>query len=123
MKTIALIAAFVFATSPALSAELGNTGITVGGEFDAHVTPEANNNEFGLDFTPELGYSFNGLNLSVDTTIDMMELNNAGLNNGFPGLDFEADYDFTDNLDVYGKVSTDSDIEFGDVTVGTRFTF
>lgn len=101
--------------------DLGN-GLSIGGEVETSWTPAADTNAYGLDFTPEAAIVFQGLKLSADTTIDMLELNNDAVDT-FTGFDFEATYSVSDNLTAFGEVSTDADNEFGDITIGTRLSF
>ena len=62
-----------------------------------------------------------GIGLSVATDIDMLELDEGDI---FQGLDFTADYTVpSTNINLYTEVSTDADLEFGDVTVGAKVSF
>jgi len=101
--------------------DLGN-GLSIGGEVETSWTPAADTNAYGLDFTPKAAIEFQGLKLSADTTIDMLELNNDAVDT-FTGFDFEATYSVSDNLTAFGEVSTDADNTFGDITIGTRLSF
>ena len=62
-----------------------------------------------------------GIGLSVATDIDMLELDEGDI---FQGLDFTAKYKIPSTyINLYTEVSTDSDLEFGDVTVGAKVSF
>jgi len=62
-----------------------------------------------------------GIGLSVATDIDMLELDEGDI---FQGLDFTAKYEIPSTyINLYTEVSTDSDLEFGDVTVGAMVSF
>ena len=121
MKFVGIIAAAMVAATSANAFDLGN-GLSIGGEVETSWTPAADTNAYGLDFTPEASFTFQGLKLSADTTIDMLELNNDAVDT-FTGFDFEATYSVSDNLTAFGEVSTDADNAFGDITIGTRLSF
>ena len=73
------------------------------------------------ELTPSAGITALGIGLSVATDIDMLELDEGDI---FHGLDFTADYTLpSTNISLYTEVSTDSDLEFGDVTVGATVSF
>jgi len=73
------------------------------------------------ELTPSAGITALGIGLSVATDIDMLELDEGNI---FQGLDFTADYEVpSTNINLYTEVSTDADLEFGDVTVGAKFSF
>lgn len=73
------------------------------------------------ELTPSAGITALGIGLSVATDIDMLELDEGDI---FQGLDFTADYEVpSTNINLYTEVSTDADLEFGDVTVGAKFSF
>jgi len=51
----------------------------------------------------------------------MLELEDGDI---FQGLDFTVDYTVpSTNISLYTEVSTDSDLEFGDVTIGATVSF
>lgn len=120
MKIVGIITAALMAATSANSMDLGN-GLSIGGEVESTYTTSDTNN-YGLDFTPKAGYEFQGLALSAETTFDVLEINNEAINR-FTGVDFEATYSLSKNVQAFGEVSTDNDWEFGDVTVGTRLSF
>ena len=71
--------------------------------------------------TLSVGVTALGIGLSVATDIDMLELDEGDI---FQGLDFTADYTVpSTNINLYTEVSTDADLEFGDVTVGAKVSF
>ena len=122
MKTAIATAAFIMAAGTASAADftLGGQTLSLGAEFDMNYTTGVE--EWGLDMTPELGWSAYSLDFTVGTTIDILELD-QGTDNLFQGLDFTAEYDITNQLGMYAKVGTDADLNFGDVTMGVTFAF
>ena len=120
MKNILLATAvFLGAASAASAFELGN-GLSVGGEVEQSY--DFGTEDFSLLFTPEVDFAYAGLALNVSTEFDVLELNNAAVDN-FHGLDFEATYGVNDYITAFGEISTDKDFEFGDLVVGTRLNF
>ena len=118
MKIAAIAVAATLATSAASAAEIGNTGISVGGKVDANYTTGLDN--FAVDFIPRASYSAFGVGFGVETTFDIMGLNDDDV---FKGIDLDASYEVMPGLTAYGEVGTDADFEFGDVKMGVSFSF
>ena len=59
-----------------------------------------------------------GIGLSVETEINMRELDE----DIFQGIDWTAEYAVS-GVTIYTEVSSDSDWEFGDITVGAKVKF
>jgi hypothetical protein len=93
--------------------------LSIGAETDLNYTTGAE--DWVWELTPSAGITALGISLSVATDIDMLELDEGDI---FQGLDFTADYMIpSTNISLYTEVSTDSDLEFGDVTVGATVSF
>ncbi len=93
--------------------------LSIGAETDLNYTTGVE--EWEWEMTPSAGITTLGIGLSVATDIDMLELEEGNI---FQGLDFTADYEVpSTNINLYTEVSTDADLEFGDVTVGAKFSF
>jgi hypothetical protein len=93
--------------------------LSIGAETDLNYTTGVE--EWEWELTPSAGITALGIGLSVATDIDMLELEEGNI---FQGLDFTADYEVpSTNINLYTEVSTDADLEFGDVTVGAKFSF
>jgi hypothetical protein len=93
--------------------------LSIGAETDLNYTTGVE--EWEWELTPSAGINALGIGLSVATDIDMLELEEGNI---FQGLDFTADYEVpSTNINLYTEVSTDADLEFGDVTVGAKFNF
>ena len=121
------IAAIAAATALTLAAcagteaeaiELGG-GLSAGAEIDMSYTTGIE--EWALEATPEVGFATMGVDLTVGSTFDLMDLN---ADDAFKGLDFKAEYPVMGTgLTAYGEVGTDADFEFGDITMGVNFAF
>ena len=128
MKTttmaISIVAAMGFlaiAATKAASMDFSVAGqkLSIGAETDLNYTTGVE--DWVWELTPSAGINALGIGLSVATDIDMLELDEGNI---FQGLDFTADYEVpSTNINLYTEVSTDADLEFGDVTVGAKFSF
>jgi hypothetical protein len=93
--------------------------LSVGASSDLNYTTGVEDWEWEL--TPSAGLTAMGLGFTMATDIDMLTLDEDDI---FQGLDFTIDYTVpSTNISVYTEVSTDSDLEFGDVTVGATVSF
>ncbi len=118
MKTLTLAAALTLAATTATSADLIG-GLSLTTETDVNYTTGVET--WAADFTPSLGWAMYGLDMSVATTIDLMKLDEDKI---FNGVDLKAEYVlYNTGITTYGKVSSDADFKFGDVTVGAKLSF
>ncbi len=107
--------------SKAVSKDFSVAGqtLSIGAETDLNYTTGVE--DWVWELTPSAGITTLGIGLSVATDIDMLTLDEGDI---FQGLDFTADYTVpSTNISLYTEVSTDSDLEFGDVTVGAMVSF
>ena len=122
--TISIVAVMGFlaiAATKAASMDFSVAGqtLSIGADSDLNYTTGVE--EWEWELTPSAGITAMGIGLSVATDIDMLELDEGDI---FQGLDFTADYSVpSTNINLYTEVSTDSDLEFGDVTVGAMVSF
>ena len=123
---IAVIAAWVglaglLATTASYGKDFSVAGqtVSIGASSDLNYTTGVEDWEWEL--TPSAGLSAMGLGFTMATDIDMLELEDGDI---FQGLDFTVDYTVPNtNISLYTEVSTDSDLEFGDVTIGATVSF
>ena len=123
---VAVIAAWVglaamMATTASYAKDFSVAGqtLSIGAETDLNYTTGVE--DWVWELTPSAGLTALGIGLSVATDIDMSTLDEGDI---FQGLDFTADYTVpSTNISLYTEVSTDSDLEFGDVTVGATVSF
>ena len=109
------------AASKAVSKDFSVAGqkLSIGAETDLNYTTGVE--DWVWELTPSAGITALGIGLSVATDIDMLELDEGDI---FQGLDFTADYSVpSTNINLYTEVSTDADLEFGDITVGAKVSF
>jgi len=93
--------------------------LSIGADSDMNYTTGVE--EWEWELTPSAGLTAMGIGLSVATDIDMLELGEGDI---FQGLDFTAKYEIPSTFTtLYTEISTDSDLEFGDVTVGAMVSF
>ena len=123
---IAVIAAWVglaamMATTASYAKDFSVAGqtVSIGASSDLNYTTGVEDWEWEL--TPSAGLTAMGLGFTMATDIDMLELEDGEI---FQGLDFTVDYTVpSTNISLYTEVSTDSDLEFGDVTIGATVSF
>jgi hypothetical protein len=125
-KEIAIITAWVgFAsllaatTSYAKDFSVAGQTLSLGADTDINYT--TGSEEWEWELTPSAGMTALGVGFTLATDIDMLELDEGDI---FQGLDFTVDYTVpSTNISLYTEVSTDADLEFGDVTVGATVSF
>ena len=123
---IAIVAAWVglatlMATTATNAKDFSVSGqtLSIGAETDLNYTTGVE--DWVWELTPSAGITALGIGLSVATDIDILTLDEDDI---FQGLDFTADYTVpSTNINLYTEVSTDADLEFGDVTVGAKVSF
>ena len=113
--------AAIMASTTAYAKDFSVAGqtVSIGASSDLNYTTGVEDWEWEL--TPSAGLTAMGLGFTMATDIDMLELEDGDI---FQGLDFTVDYTIpSTNISLYTEVSTDSDLEFGDVTVGATVSF
>ena len=121
MKTtaIATVVALAATSTSAMDFSVAGQTLSIGADSDLNYTTGVE--EWEWELTPSAGLTAMGIGLSVATDIDMLELEEGDI---FQGLDFTAKYEIPSTyINLYTEVSTDSDLEFGDVTVGATVSF
>lgn len=111
---LATITAFTM-TSAASAAEFN--GFLLGAEGDAYWDVDAE--DWAMTVTPYAGYTLWNVNLTAETEINMRDID-------FTGVDLKAAYPVNVqglNIGAYGKISADTDFNFGGAKVGVEFKF
>lgn len=121
MKLAIATAAAVFAATSASAIELGIAGLTASTLATAEYNVDAENMTVKLE--PEVGYAFAGIDYTVGTNI-MLYNDEFVVGDEMPTLDFKASRQIWDNLELYGEIGYDLELEERtDVTVGASFKF
>lgn len=126
MKFVLTAAALAMATActageaEAADFNVGGMTLIAGGEVDMNYTTGVE--AWAMEFTPHLGTEYMGVGLSVETTVDLLDLDTDG-SDVFTGLTFGASAIVTDGISAYGEVDTNKDLEFGDVKLGMLLNF
>jgi hypothetical protein len=116
---VGLAAVMASTTSYGKDFSVAGQTVSVGASSDLNYTTGVEDWEWEL--TPSAGLTAMGLGFTMATDIDMLTLDEGDI---FQGLDFTVDYIVpSTNISLYTEVSTDSDLEFGDVTVGATVSF
>lgn len=115
MKNI-LLATTILAMSAvsAMAFDLGG-GLTAGGEVNAEYNV-TQSGDIALTATPELVYVVGDMDFTVGTDIDLTNID-------FVGLDLNATYYVGSNVELYAEISTNADLDFGDLIVGATLSF
>ena len=116
MKKLLLASAVAVAGTSVSAMALGY-GLSVGATTDMSYTTGTETWE--LDVTPKLSMGAYGATLSAETTVDILDINNGDI---FTGLDWKAEYAWK-SITTYTEVSSDADFEFGNITMGAKFSF
>jgi len=123
MKKLAIIlglSSMVAVPAVAMDIPVAGQTLLLGAENDINYTTGVE--EWNWELTPSAGIAYSGVNFSVETNIDMLELDAA--DEVFTGLDYVVDYTLPNtNVKLYSEVSSDRDFEFSDITMGARITF
>jgi len=122
MKKLAIVLGLsgALATSAtAMDIPVAGQTLSLGAENDINYTTGIE--EWNWELTPSAGIAYSGINFSVETTIDIFDLNADEV---FTGLDYVVDYTLpATNVKLYSELSSDPDFEFSDITMGARITF
>jgi hypothetical protein len=123
MKKLAIVlglsGSMVAAPAIAMDIPVAGQTLSLGAENDINYTTGIE--EWNWELTPSAGIAYSGINFSVETTIDMFDLNADEV---FTGLDYVVDYTLpATNVKLYSELSSDPDFEFSDITMGARITF
>jgi len=113
--------ATAMAASSVYAKDFSVAGQTLSLGADTDINYTTGSEDWEWEMTPSAGLSAMGIGLTMSTDIDMLTLDEGDI---FQGLDFTADYTVPNtNISLYTEVSTDADLEFGDVTVGATVSF
>lgn len=122
MKKLAIIlglSSMVAVPAVAMDIPVAGQTLLLGAENDINYTTGVE--EWNWELTPSAGIAYSGVNFSVETNIDMLELDADEV---FTGLDYVVDYTLPNtNVKLYSELSSDRDFEFSDITMGARITF
>jgi len=122
MKKLAIIlglSSMIAVPAVAMDIPVAGQTLLLGAENDINYTTGVE--EWNWELTPSAGIAYSGINFSVETTIDMFDLNADEV---FTGLDYVVDYTLpATNVKLYSELSSDPDFEFSDITMGARITF
>ena len=116
MKKLLLATAVAVVGTSVSAMDIGY-GLSVGATTDMSYT--TGKETWELDVTPKLSMGAYGTTLSAETTVDVLDINNGDI---FEGVDWKAEYAWK-GLTTYTEVSSDADFEFGDITMGVKFSF
>ena len=121
MKLAITTAAALLVATSASAIELGIAGLTATTTTTAEYNVDAENMTLTLE--PEVGYAFAGIDFTAGSEISIYN-DDFVLGDEMPTLDFKAARKVWDNLELYGEVGYDFELEERtDVTLGASFKF
>jgi len=113
MKTTILATAFALVATGAIAEETSMFHIGAAGEVEYSVENENFAMEVGPTFTlGKIGVAPKLLT-SVDTALDFSMV----------GVEIEGTYGLSNNLELFGEISTDKNLGYEDLKMGVRFSF
>ena len=117
--TLATLIAFLGTTSSAVDFPMGDHALSIGAVSDINYTTGVE--DWAWTATPYVGVNVFDIALLVETDVDMLNLYEGSV---FTGVDLTTTYSVPNtNLSLYTEVSSDKDFEFGDITMGAKFSF
>jgi len=114
MKTTILATAFALAATGALAEEKTSMfHIGAAGEVEYSVENES----LAMEVGPTIDMGNIGVAPKLLTTVD------GDMDFDMVGVEVEATYGLSDNLELFGEVSADKDLDYQDLKMGVRFQF
>jgi len=114
MKTTILATAFALAATGAL-AEDKTSMFHIGAAGEVEYSVE--NESFAMEVGPTINMGNIGVAPKLLTSVD------TGMDFKMVGVEVEATYGLSDNLELFGEVSADKDLDYQDLKMGVRFQF
>lgn len=122
MKLAALTTVAALLVAPAVSAADLGGGMSAGGEISTELNTDTG--VFALKVMPKVGMAVWGVNNSLTANFDLMGIDNSSTIDTFQGLDYKATMPLGfDGMSLFGKISSDGDLKFGETTIGLSFAF
>ena len=113
MKTTILATAFALAATGALAEETSMFHIGAAGEVEYSVENES----FAMEVGPTMTLGAIGVAPKLLTSVD------TGMDFSMVGVEIEGTYGLSDNLELFGEVSADKNLDYQDLKMGVRFSF
>lgn len=110
MKTTILATAFALAATGAVA-----EGLNIGAAGELEYSVEGEN--FAMEVGPTVSLGKIGVAPKLLTTVD------GDMDFDMVGVEVEATYGLSDNLELFGEVSADKDLDYQDLKMGVRFQF
>jgi len=122
MKLAALTTAAALLVAPAVSAADLGGGMSAGATVEGTYT--TGTDVFALTVDPYVGMTLFGVNNKLTANVDLLGLESGSAIDTFQGLDWKSSIAMgMDGMEVFGKISSDADLKWGDMTIGLSFAF
>jgi len=122
MKLVVLATATALLVANQASAEGSETGLAFGGEVETSMNVDSG--IWALKVMPKVSMDVFGIGTSVTSNFDLLGFDGGSTIDVFQGIDVKGTYPLGfDGMSLFGKISSDGDLKFGDTTIGMSFAF
>ena len=123
MKLVVIATATALLVANQASAEGSSSmGLDFGGEVETSMNVDSG--IWALKVMPKVSTSVWGIGTSVTSNFDLLGFDGGSTVDVFQGVDVKGTYPLGfDGMSLFGKISSDGDLDFGDTTIGMSFAF
>jgi hypothetical protein len=123
MKIAVIATATALLVANQASAEGSSSmGLDFGGEVETSMNVDSG--IWALKVMPKVSMDVFGVDTSVTSNFDLLGFDGGSTVDVFQGVDVKGTYPLGfDGMSLFGKISSDGDLDFGDTTIGMSFAF
>tara|TARA_R110002072_G_scaffold36753_1_gene107898 strand:- start:112 stop:483 length:372 start_codon:yes stop_codon:yes gene_type:complete len=123
MKLAVIATATALLVANQASAEGSSSmGLDFGGEVETSMNVDSG--IWALKVMPKVSTNVWGIGTSVTSNFDLLGFDGGSTVDVFQGVDVKGTYPLGfDGMSLFGKISSDGDLDFGDTTIGMSFAF
>jgi|TARA_R110000782_G_scaffold28166_2_gene70829 hypothetical protein len=123
MKLAVIATATALLVANQASAEGSSSmGLDFGGEVETSMNVDSG--IWALKVMPKVSMDVFGVDTSVTSNFDLLGFDGGSTVDVFQGVDVKGTYPLGfDGMSLFGKISSDGDLDFGDTTIGLTFAF
>ena len=123
MKLAVIATATALLVANQASAEGSSSmGLDFGGEVETSMNVDSG--IWALKVMPKVSMNVFGVDTSVTSNFDLLGFDGGSTVDVFQGVDVKGTYPLGfDGMSLFGKISSDGDLDFGDTTIGMSFAF
>lgn len=122
LAVIATATALLVANQASAEGSSSSMGLDFGGEIETSMNVDSG--IWALKVMPKVSMDVWGIGTSVTSNFDLLGFDGASTIDVFQGVDVKGTYPLGfDGMSLFGKISSDGDMNFGDTTIGMSFAF